>query len=1524
MFDLRLNQVGILGKRLQQGISGSHALNALVFSMLLFFSGGLFAQSAPISMTCQVTDADGSMDDILMNWINTEVYDLIHIMRNGVMMTTIPGNLSTFTDIGSPAGFHLYTVHGVIGTAIGQGVGCSVQIIPPPLEPPLEPPPPLDTLEVLLPPTLIDYVSDQQAAIRLGKAFFWDMQAGSDGITACGTCHYHAGADARKFGQRNPGADGAFSVNTPLNHMLTNADFPLHELINPENQDSFVVSTTDDTFGSNGQFNTTFIDLIEGSDAEAITLNPDPVFNIPGDGTSLNTRRSTNRQAPTVINAIHHIETFWDGRASFFFNGRNHEGHRDQGVTVLKVQADGSVAPISILMHKASLASQATVPLQSSVEMAAAGRNFPKTGKKLLALQPLGKQVVHPNDSSLSAMVDADGLGLNTTYAQMIMDAFRPEWWSSEKLFEIDPIDAGNHSPHNFVELATTGTPANTDQFTMMEANFSLFWGLAIMMYESTLVADDTPFDRFQAGDLTAMTPQQVQGMDVLSQTNCLLCHASPLFSSAITHKVQTVLEPEHSGLESLVEFMPMKDFFMARYDGGFYNLGVTPISQDIGRAALNSNGDRISLAGYLQDHGEGSIPFPPGTFLANPPIEPWEEVAHDGAFKTPSLRNTELTGPYFHNGGYATLDQVVKFYARGGNFADENIDDLAPTMLPLPFLIGQPGRQAAMVEFIKALTDERVRYEMAPFDHPQIFIAEGLLGTETIVEEAAPGAGFGADRFKEIIATGAAGRLAEGAHPLLAFLQPTAVTDFTCTSDDHTVSLSWTLPEPMPLIRVFREDVLLTTLAGNQVSYTDPVVPAGLNTYSVQGIDSLEGLMATCSVNVTPTEIGGLTIQQIGQDISIGWLNQDSYDSVVIMRDGSPLTTVPGSSDLYLDTTVAPGPHEYSLIAITEGVQSIAVSGTVDLLPLGLVSLDCTETLGEAVLTWVSGDTYTEIEITREGSPLVTLSGDATTYTDVDLPAGVTSYQVTPSTGGVATSTNECGLIRLPHPIAPLLCDNSAGPGELNWTNNDLYSSIDLVRDGVVLAQLAGDVTSFTDAGLPSAGSGSHSYMAQPRTEGIVGAAATCDLFVDPNPIVLFQCQTVAAGVRLTWVNMDIYDSIEILREGTLLVTLAGTELEYTDLNPISGLSSYSIRNVVETVTSTEQSCTAGFPPASITEVLCQSVSSGISVSWTNADNYSEVRVFRNGGLLTTVAGTIQNYVDTDPLGGNNNYWMLPVLSGIEALEVSPTCSAGHPPDPVVALDCTSSDICSNTFTMSWFNSDLYEQIQILVDGVLDSTINGFATSHDVSLAQSGSRTLSVIAFRQGIPSVAVSCTVETFDDSLSQSPSDLSLSVDTSSCLATLSWVSHGPYGSLEIKLGGTTVATLSPTDTQAVVQLPGAGTHSLCVAATSFCQAPLAEACLDAFCPVRFQRGDLTADGNLDIADATGALAVVFGQGSTTCLDAVDANDDGQIDISDPVQLLMHLFLGSGPLPAPHGSCGIDPTADSLNCDSSGSCP
>ena len=155
--------------------------------------------------------------------------------------------------------------------------------------------------------------------------------------------------------------------------------------------------------------------------------------------------------------------------------------------------------------------------------------------------------------------------------------------------------------------------------------------------------------------------------------------------------------------------------------------------------------------------------------------------VAVDGAFKTPGLRNIELTGPYMHNGGQATLEQVVDFYNRGGDFARQNRKDLDPDIRPLGL---SQVEKDALVAFMKALTDERVRDEKAPFDHPQIFLSNGHAGNELSVQDdnndgqADDSLFFLIGNFIEYPAVGADGRAAQGLPSLKSFLEDSLLED--------------------------------------------------------------------------------------------------------------------------------------------------------------------------------------------------------------------------------------------------------------------------------------------------------------------------------------------------------------------------------------------------------------------------------------------------------------------------------------------------------------------------------------------------------------------------------------------------------------------------------------------------------------------------------------------------------------------------------------------------------------------------
>jgi cytochrome c peroxidase len=100
--------------------------------------------------------------------------------------------------------------------------------------------------------------------------------------------------------------------------------------------------------------------------------------------------------------------------------------------------------------------------------------------------------------------------------------------------------------------------------------------------------------------------------------------------------------------------------------------------------------------------------------------------VSRFGSIKAPQLREVELTGPYFHNGGKLTLRQVIDFYVRGGDFPVTNSAHRDFNILNLNAEIQSDlseEEKVALVDYLLEFTDDRVRFERAPFDRPQMII---------------------------------------------------------------------------------------------------------------------------------------------------------------------------------------------------------------------------------------------------------------------------------------------------------------------------------------------------------------------------------------------------------------------------------------------------------------------------------------------------------------------------------------------------------------------------------------------------------------------------------------------------------------------------------------------------------------------------------------------------------------------------------------------------------------------------------
>ena len=557
------------------------------------------------------------------------------------------------------------------------------------------------------------YVRDKPAAIQLGKALFWDVKVGSDNQTACASCHFQAGADNRITNKLNPGllaGDRTFQLGQP-NHTLKPGDFPLTKYVSLDAA-SPKVSDVNEIVSSQGVYTADFLGIDLAGKPDRCASVSDAVGN-GGDGfhrDGLNTRRVEPRNSPTVINAVFNFRNFWDGRANNMFNGGDPFGLRNPNSFIYKNE-NGILRQIPVALPSSSLASQASGPPLSETEMSCRSRPFVLLGRKLLTQLPLSDQQIDAKDGVLALMAAQRAARTQETYEQLIQKAFQPSFWESATKIDVTSADFNKQASMDLVKKERKNLPGQNVSQT--EANFSLFFSLALQMYQATLVSNDAPFDRFAEGNTAALTAQQQNGLAVFKgQGRCINCHGGAEFTNASFSHV----------IKERLEMMPMANKITAIYDAGFYNIGVRPTTDDIGVGGIDHFGNPLSETRMVQA-GKAALLGNGFNSASNPAVSATQRVAVDGAFKSPGLRNVELTGPYMHNGGKSTLKQVVDFYNRGGDFPIENRDNLAPDIVPLRLSETQKND---LVAFLLSLTDDRVRNQKAPFDHPSICVPVG------------------------------------------------------------------------------------------------------------------------------------------------------------------------------------------------------------------------------------------------------------------------------------------------------------------------------------------------------------------------------------------------------------------------------------------------------------------------------------------------------------------------------------------------------------------------------------------------------------------------------------------------------------------------------------------------------------------------------------------------------------------------------------------------------------------------------
>lgn len=159
----------------------------------------------------------------------------------------------------------------------------------------------------------------------------------------------------------------------------------------------------------------------------------------------------------------------------------------------------------------------------------------------------------------------------------------------------------------------------------------------AIAAYERTLITPNSPYDLYVKGDKTALTAQQIRGMNKAEEVGCINCHSGAAFNGAgVMQKF-----PVHGNA-----------YFEAQYD-------------------------------FAKDKGLAEVT---------------KKDSDENVWKVPTLRNIALTAPYFHNGSVKSLEKAVKIMAKTQLDTKLSADDTADIVAFLNALTGEFPEQTMPV----------------------------------------------------------------------------------------------------------------------------------------------------------------------------------------------------------------------------------------------------------------------------------------------------------------------------------------------------------------------------------------------------------------------------------------------------------------------------------------------------------------------------------------------------------------------------------------------------------------------------------------------------------------------------------------------------------------------------------------------------------------------------------------------------------------------------------------------------------
>ena len=188
---------------------------------------------------------------------------------------------------------------------------------------------------------------------------------------------------------------------------------------------------------------------------------------------------------------------------------------------------------------------------------------------------------------------------------------------------------------------------------------------LALAAFQRTIISKNAPIDKYLDGNKHALSTAQKKGYDIfIGKGNCVACHNGANLT-----------------------------------DNKFYNLGV-PENMNV------MNDQRVSATMRFTAKVSGykayrTLTEDPGRYLVTKDRKDWK------AFRTPTLREIEQTGPYMHNGIFTTLEEVITFFNKGGG------EDQNKTPILKSLNLNKDERRNLKIFLEEALKGELMRVKM-------------------------------------------------------------------------------------------------------------------------------------------------------------------------------------------------------------------------------------------------------------------------------------------------------------------------------------------------------------------------------------------------------------------------------------------------------------------------------------------------------------------------------------------------------------------------------------------------------------------------------------------------------------------------------------------------------------------------------------------------------------------------------------------------------------------------------------------